>query len=130
LLDGLADAHIGAAAAKIPAHAFSHFRFVQLFGSVDGNRAGSAFTEFRQHANGGTDLAGRAVAALKSITVNEGLLHGMEFAGICQAFNGYDFPALKLDCERETGVDPFTVNQNSARSARPLVATFLGTGEM
>src|SRR3954468_23508391 len=64
LFDGGDDAVISAAAADVAAHAFAH---------------GHAFrAAFLQESGGGHDLARRAVAALESVVLDEGLLQRVE----------------------------------------------------
>ena len=63
-MDGLADALVGAAAADVAAH-----------GVVDVGVGGFRF--LREQRDRGHDLAGLAVAALRNVFLDPGLLHGM-----------------------------------------------------
>jgi hypothetical protein len=76
LLDGVSDADVSAATAKIPAHALSNFRLCQF---AIGCAAlcyctGCTLAKLGQHAYDGTNLAGCTKAALKSVLVDKGLL--------------------------------------------------------
>src|SRR5258706_16034426 len=92
LADGGDDAGIGTAAADIAAHPFPDL--VVVMG-----------VPFPQQRHGGTDLTGRAVAALEAVVADEGRLDGVEPAVRGQALDGGDLPAAVHDGEGEAGVD-------------------------
>ncbi len=54
---------------------------------------------FPEQGDGGHDHAGRAVAALRGLLVDESLLHGVEAAVRGQAFQRHDLPAAALSTE-------------------------------
>jgi len=81
------------------------------------------------HPDRGTQLAGRAIAALEAIMLDEGVLERKQMAGLSEAFNRSDRTILILHGQGEAGVDPFAVDQYRASSAGALVATLLGAGE-
>jgi hypothetical protein len=81
------------------------------------------------HADRGTELARRAITALKTIVLYERLLQWMQMVSLGEALNRNDRPILILYRQRETGVDPLTVDQHRASSAGTLIATLLGAGE-
>ena len=83
-----------------------------------------------QHADCGADLAGRAVAALESVVLNEGLLHRVQAANGAQALDGGDFRPVLHHREHEAAVDALAVEQHRARPALPMVAALLRTGEL
>src|SRR6185437_9356294 len=65
LFDGVDNVRVSRAAAEIPAHEFSNLRLAFSMTLLDARH--------RRH-----DLSRRAIAALKCIVVNEGLLHGVQ----------------------------------------------------
>ena len=54
----------------------------------------------------------------------------MQFAGIRQAFDGYDFATLILDGQSQTGIDTLTVYQDRARPTGTLIAALLRSSKM
>ncbi len=86
--------------------------------------------DFIEHCNGGTDLAGRAVATLEPVVFDKGGLHRMEVLRLPQAFERGDAVALVHDGERQASVDAAAFNENRARSALTVVAPLLGTRQM
>ena len=69
VLDGFDDVGISTAAADVATHAFANFGWRELL-------AGG----FSEQGDGGHNLAGRAIAALKPIKLQESFLHGMKRA--------------------------------------------------
>jgi hypothetical protein len=59
----------------------------------------------------------RAVAALKSVMFDEGFLNRAQLAVLGEAFDGRDFPAVRLHREMEAGFNDFAVEQNRAGAA-------------
>ena len=92
------DPWIRAAAADIAAHALANFIRVQIgcadFSQISGDIAGVAAPGFLQERDGGADLSGRAVTALKSIVLQERRLHGMQLIALSQTFYGGDLLAF------------------------------------
>jgi hypothetical protein len=87
--------------------------------------------QFVGHANGGTDLPGRAVTALEAVVLDEGPLQWMHVAVRREAFDRRDCMSFVLHRERQARQDALaTVHQHGARPARSLVATFLGAEEV
>ena len=83
-----------------------------------------------EHADRGADLAGRAVAALKAVVLEKRGLHRVQRVRRAEAFDRDDVVALVHDGERETRVDPASVDQHGARAALTVVAALLGAGQM
>ena len=107
------DMGISATAAEIAGHGFADL-IVGL---------GMAFMD---QTHRGTDLTGRAVAALKSIVFDKGSLHRMQLLPLRQALNGCNVLFAMHDGERKAGVNPFSVYQHCASTALAVVAAFLG----
>jgi len=131
-VDGFANADVSAATTEVAAHAFAEL-VVGKFergAAIFGDGAGGALAKFIEHANGGANLAGRAVAALETVVGDEGLLKGVEFAGFFEAFDGGDVATFVLHGESEAGVNALTVDEDGAGTAGALVASFFGTGKL
>ena len=62
-----------------------------------------------QDCDGGTDLAGRAVAALETVVLDEGRLQWMEVAGLAETFDRGDLLTCVHDGECQAGVDPMAL---------------------
>src|SRR5689334_287758 len=102
---GRNDIWIGGAATEIAAHIFPDLRLV----------AGMAFLDAgdRRH-----DLAGRAIAALKRVVVDEGLLHRMQIARWPgEPLYGRDLAPLCHDGEGHAGEDPLSVDMDCTGAA-------------
>ncbi|CAM5461448.1 hypothetical protein SCALM49S_03841 [Streptomyces californicus] len=80
---------------------------------------------FLDDGDGGADLAGRAVAALVAVEVEERLLDRVQFVALGHAFDGGDLAPLGGDREGEAGDGAPLVHQDGAGSALPLVAALL-----
>src|SRR4029453_238876 len=91
LLDGRADIGVGPATADVAAHGFPDIVILRPTG----------FVEQRDR---GHDLAARAIAALIGIVRDECRLHGMERAGVSDAFDRRDLVACMHDGQAEAGV--------------------------
>lgn len=78
---------VSTAAADVSAHTFAH-------GSV------VLAARFFEQRRGGHDLARRAIAALKTVVLQESGLDGMQFAILSQAFDGGDLVSLMHDGKR------------------------------
>ena len=105
------DIRVGATTADVAAHEFANFVV-------------AVRVIFFQQRNRGANLAGRAIAALKSIVLDERGLHRMQFIAIGQPFDRRDLVALVHECEGETRIDPSAIHQNRARAALPVIAAF------
>ncbi|ORV96089.1 hypothetical protein AWC13_19135 [Mycobacterium kubicae] len=81
---------------------------------------------FGDAAQCGHDLAGRAVAALECVLVDERLLQRVKFAALGKTLDGGDVRAVMHHRKRQAGVDPPTIDQHRAGTAGSLVAAFLG----
>ena len=117
LIDRVDDVRIGRAAAQVAAHVFADF----------GVALGVAFLDAgdRRH-----DLAGRAVAALEGVVIDEGLLHRMQRAvRLGEAFDGGDLLALDARGERQARQHAAAVDQHRAGAALAMVAALLGAGQ-
>src|SRR5262245_30803600 len=88
LFDGRHDVGIRAATADIAAHQLADF-------------IGGARLAFGDQAGGGTDLAGSAVAALKGVMLDEGLLQRVKRPSLRQTFDRRDPRAILHDRQRE-----------------------------
>src|SRR5438067_13745987 len=70
-----------------------------------------------------TNLPGCAIAALKSVLLDECRLHGMQLIAIGESFDGCDFIAFVHHRQRETGIDASPIYQNRAGAALSVVAS-------
>src|SRR6185437_16607207 len=97
------DVHIRAAAAEIAAHALTDLLIAQRGGHTGTFRYETrmARPEFFQHAHGGADLTGSAVAALQRVMVEEGLLNRMKVAARGEAASGSDRGPVVSHGERQ-----------------------------
>ena len=111
------DVRIGGAAAEIAAHVFADVVVAAGVALVD---AGD-----RRH-----DLAGRAVAALEGVLVDEGLLHRMQLAvRSARPSMVVTGAALHRDRKRQAGEHAPAVDQHRAGAALAVVAALLRAGE-
>jgi hypothetical protein len=111
------DAVVGAAAAQIARHPLPDL----LIGAA---------VAFGQQRDRGHDLPGGAVSALETVRGHERSLHRMQpgtRAG--EPLDGRYFPALALHRQRQARQHAPTVDVDSARAARTLVAPLLRTGQ-
>src|ERR1700722_13564733 len=115
LMDRVDNAVIGAAAAEIAAHPFAQLVVTERYRlclQIRSDVARHAPAKLRRHADRRADLTGRAIAALKPVVFDEGLLQGMERAGSAEALDRRNFAALILHGQSEAGIDPLAVDQN------------------
>src|SRR5437588_2818677 len=117
LPNGRDDALVGAAAADVAAHPVAYLLIARR-------------VPFLEQRDRGADLSRRAVAALEAVVADERGLHRMELAIARQPFDGHDLLPTVHDGEGEAGVVTPSVDEHGARAARPLVASFLGAGEV
>jgi hypothetical protein len=71
-----------------------------------------------------------AVAALEGIELDEGCLHGVEFAGLSETFDGGDALAGMHHGEGEARVHAASIDVDGACAALAVVAAFLGAGKV
>src|SRR4030081_98940 len=91
LLDGRNDIWVGPTPADVAAHGFTDIVILRPTG-------------FLQQRDRGHDLAARAIAALIGIVRDECRLHGMQRAGLSDAFDRRDLVARVHDGQAEAGV--------------------------
>ena len=80
---------------------------------------------FIDTGDSGHDLAGSAVTALKSVTVDERLLQRMQPVVGREPLDRGHLAPFVLHGQRQAGQDPVSVDQLHAGTARPLIATLL-----
>jgi hypothetical protein len=113
VLDGIDDIGIGAAATDIAAHVFTNFLAAYGFA-------------FIKQTLGGTDLPGRAVAALETIMANESLLQWMKPAiGFGHSFDRGDIRTIQTDGKFQATIDTPAIDENRAGTALAVIAAFL-----
>src|SRR5207245_4298394 len=78
----------------------------------------------------GTDLSRRAIAALKAVVLDERSLDRMQLFAVRQSFDGRDLVTLVHGREGKTRVHAPAVDQNRARAALAVIASFFRTGQM
>ena len=74
-------------------------------------------------------MPGRAEAALQTVIVLEGLLHGMELAASRQAFDRRHLRAFAARRQHRAGLDRLAVDVNDAGAALRGVASDMGAGQ-
>jgi len=111
LLDGGDNVGIGAAAADVAAHQFADL--IDALGLAFGDQAGRR-----------TDLPRRAIAALKCIMIDEGLLQRVQRAVFGQALDRGDVGAVLHHGQCQAGVEPPSVDQDCTSAALSVIAAF------
>src|SRR3954453_16525867 len=91
--------------------------------------ARNAGLDLVEHGHGRTDLSRRAVAALKTIMLDEGGLHWMQMIGGAEPFDGRDLVALMHDREREAGINPPPAGNDRAGATLAVIAAFFAAGQ-
>src|SRR5438067_12141228 len=109
LLNRRQNARVGAAAADVAAHPFA-----DLIVAVR--------VIFFYQRDRGTDLARRAIAALKSVVFDKSSLHWMQLFAVRQSFNRRDLVALVHDREGKSRGHPPAIDQNRAGAALAVIA--------
>ena len=117
LAHGSNDVGVGAAAADVAGHGVL---------DVVVRRADGLF----QQRHGAHDLAAGAVAALVAVVLHKGRLHGVQVAGLADAFDGRDLVAFMHHREREAAVHATSVHVDRAGAALAVVAAFLRAGQV
>jgi len=74
--------------------------------------------------------ARRAKTTLKPMMIVECLLQWMKGSVDSKALNGRDLGAIFHNRERQTGVDPPSLDQNGTRTALAVIAAFLCAGQL
>src|SRR5260370_10416438 len=82
-----------------------------------------------QQAHGGDDHAGRAIAALHGVGLDEGFLQRMQAAVLFQAFYSGDLFSGHRDSARNARPHGRSIDEDRARSALALAAAILAAGE-
>src|SRR5947209_6174080 len=102
--NGLLDVRIGAASAKIAAHALAQFHVARMrrCREVWRDVTGDACCDFIEHSYSRTDLSRRAVAALIAVVLHESGLHGMQLPWRAESFDGGDLVARVHHRQGET----------------------------
>ena len=90
------------------------------------HRATSEGAALRDQPQCRHDLAGRTVAALQGVVLDEGLLKRMERPVRGHAFDGGDAPAVLHRRQHEAGIGAPAIDQHGAGAAGAEVAAFLG----
>src|SRR3954447_19417761 len=83
-----------------------------------------------QQTNGRHDLPRGAVAALKAVMPDEGLLHRVQTAVAREPLDRRHLPPIALRRQSQAGQDPLAVDQHGACPARPLIAPLLRAGQL
>src|SRR4051794_33455330 len=117
LLNRRQNVRVGAAAADVAAHPFA-----DLIVAVR--------VIFFYQRDRGTDLARRAIAALKSVVFDKSSLSWIPLFAVGQSFNGRDLAALVHDREVKTGVPPPALDQNRAGAALAVIASLFRASQM
>jgi len=111
-LDGADDPGVGAAAAQISAHALADILVIRS-------------ARFAQERDRGHQLTGGAVAALKRIVFDEGLLHRMQLLASCESFDCRHTLAADACRERQTRKHTPAVDVDRTCPALAVIAAFL-----
>jgi hypothetical protein len=117
LLNSRNNVGVGAAAANVSTHQFA-------------NLIGSFRFALRYQRGGRADLTGCAVAALKRVMVDEGLLELIENSICRQAFNGGDVLGIMHDCQGQARVNTPAIHQYRAGATLTVIATFFCPGKV
>ncbi len=107
---------VASAATKIAFEAMAYFVARGIGVSID---------ELR----GRHDHAGRAITALQSMLFPKALLHRVQFAVFCEAFDGGDFAAIRLYSEQRARLHSLAVDENCASAAKGSLAANVRPGE-
>src|SRR4051794_21039158 len=111
--DRLDDVGIRAAAADIAAHTFAYLGRgrLRLRRKVARDVAWHSGLDLAKDADGGADLARRAITALVAVVFHESGLHGMQIVGTAEAFDRGDRVALVHHRERQAGGDAAAIDE-------------------
>jgi hypothetical protein len=78
-----------------------------------------------QQRHGGEDLSALAVAALRNLVIDPGLLHCMQPGALCEALDGDDALAGDLGDRQRARAQRCAVHVHGARAALPDAAAVL-----
>ena len=84
-----------------------------------------ALGDLVKHADRRAQLPRRAVAALKTVLLDEGCLQWVQDIAVRQALDGHDLAAVRLHRQGQAGVHTLTVQQHGTGAACALVAALL-----
>src|SRR5258706_1713773 len=115
-LDGLDDVHVARTPAEVAFEAPANLVL------------GRVWILFEKVGRG-HDESGRAVAALQSVLVPEGLLDRVELITFGHAFDGREAAAVCLDGEHRAALDRLAVDVDRARAALAGVAADVRSGQ-
>src|ERR1700746_3448920 len=93
------------------------------------SRMALSFASLFQKRHGRHDLPRRAVAALKTVVLEESGLHRMKPAIFRESLDGGDFVLLMHHREGEAGIDAPSVHVYGAGAALPVIASLLRAKE-
>ena len=82
------------------------------------------------HPDRGAELAGRAVAALERVALDERGLQRVQLVAAGEPLDGRQLRAVVGDGEREARVGTAPVDQDRARAALAVVAALLRAGQL
>jgi Bacterial regulatory helix-turn-helix protein, lysR family len=129
------DVLVGGAAAQVPGHPFADLALVEIGPTREaacwsGHRTRVRPVDLGQHADGGNDLARRAIGALERVLFDESALHRMK----CAVAPGQSLDRRYLSIahgerERQAGKHVAAVDQHRAGTACPVVASLFRSGE-
>ncbi len=80
---------------------------------------------FFDQCDGRTNLTRRAIAALKTVVLDESRLHRMKLVTVRKTFDRRNLVALMRERETQAGIDAAPIHENRARTALTMIATFL-----
>src|SRR4029077_4065446 len=126
------DVGVGRTAAYVAAHALADFSVAERNfggGHVGADMTWPARRMFLEHGRRRANLAGCAVATLKTVMTQKGRLHGAQIPGHAEALDGDDVVVLVHDRQRQTGIDASTVDKHRAGSALTVIAALLRAGK-
>src|SRR6185312_15313140 len=84
---------------------------------------------FTQQCNRRANLSRGAIAALKSVMLNEGRLRRMDLAILRQALDRSDLITFVHDSQRQAAVNPSSIGEYRTRAALTVIAAFLAPSE-
>jgi hypothetical protein len=122
----LDDPVVGAASTEVATHPLTNFRLIESDArrrQILCNGTRHAPLNLACHADGGTELTGSAIAALKPVMIDECLLQRIEMSVLSQPLDSDDLAALILHRQGKAGVNALAFNKHGACAAGALVAS-------
>lgn len=121
---------VGSAAAQVTTHALAQFISIQLDNvrfHVTSDMARHSALCFRHHSNRRADLTRCAVAALKSVMLDEGLLQRVRMPILRQPLDRGNLSPLVLHRKRQARQDAFAIGEHraGATSSQETLLSFL-----